>query len=176
MTLEMIVFAIVALITLAAAVMVVTTKNIFYAALWLILPLFGVAVIYVLLNMGFLAMVQVIIYVGAIAILFIFAIMLVNPAFVNGEKRFNEDWLMALILAGVLFVAFLWLLSRWAGFLTVPATSAAELANADPVRALGVALVSPDKYLIPFELASVLLIAAMIGAIYVAWGKTWKKK
>lgn len=175
MTIEMIVFIFVALATLGAAVMVVTSRNVFYAALWLILNLFGVAVVYVLLNMGFFGMVQVIIYVGAIAVLFIFAIMLVNPNFVGKDRLFNEDWLMALILAGVLFGGLIWMFTRWNGFMTVPATSASALAKADPVRALGLALVSPEAYLIPFELASVLLVAAMIGAIYVAWGKSWKK-
>jgi NADH-quinone oxidoreductase subunit J len=175
MTPEMILFILVALITLTAAILVMTSRNILHAALWLILALFGVAAMYVILNLGFFAMAQVIIYVGAISILFIFAIMLVSQQ--NSVRRFNEDWLMALILAGVLFGGLVWLLSRWSGFgVTAPATATAELIKTDPVRQLGAALVSPQGYLIPFEVASLLLIAAMIGAIYVAWGKTLRKK
>ncbi len=174
MTPEMILFVLIAGATLVAAVLVMTSRNILHAALWLILTLFGVAAVYVILNLGFFAMAQVIIYIGAISILFIFAIMLVNQQ--NPGKRFNEDWLMALILAGILFGGLVWLLSRWSGFsVTSPATSAADLLKIDPIRQLGAALVSPNGYLIPFEVASLLLIAAMIGAIYVAWGKTVRK-
>jgi len=175
MTPEMFFFIVVALITLTAAILVMISRDVFHAALWLILALFGVAAMYVILNLGFFAMAQVIIYIGAISILFIFAIMLVNQQ--SPGRRFNEDWLMALILAGVLFGGLIWLLSRWSGFgVNTPATATAELIKTDPVRQLGVALVSPQGYLIPFEVASLLLIAAMIGAIYVAWGRTLRKK
>ncbi len=176
MTPEMVIFLLIGLVTLGAAVMVVTTRNIFHAVLWLILALFGVAGIYVLLNVGFFAVAQVIIYVGAIAILFIFAIMLVSPAKQEKDKIFNEDWLMALILACILFAGLVWMASLWSGFGVVPATSLAELQKSDPIRQIGSALVDPDGYLLPFEVVSVLLIAAMIGAIYIAWGKSWKRK
>lgn len=176
MTPEMILFVIVGLATLFAAAMVVTTRNIFYAALWLVVALFGVAIVFVLLNAGFFAAAQVIIYIGAIVILFIFAIMLTNPSQQNVQKRFNEDWLMALIISCILFASLIWLLTRWTGIGVVPATSLGELNKLDPIRKLGEILVAPDGYLIPFELASVLLIAAMIGAIYIAWGKPLKKK
>ena len=76
MTVEQIVFLFTAFITLAAALMVVVARNLVRSALWLVLTLFGVAVMYVLLHAGFLAVVQVVIYIGAIAILMIFAIML----------------------------------------------------------------------------------------------------
>lgn len=175
MTPEMILFVLVALITLVAAILVVTSRNIIHAALWLILALLGVAAVYVILNLGFFAMAQVIIYVGAISILFIFAIMLVSQQ--NSGRIFNEDWLMALILACILFGGLIWLLSRWSGFgVTSPSMAAGEMLKIDPVRQLGIALVSPDGFLIPFEVASLLLIAAMIGSIYVAWGKTFRKK
>jgi NADH-quinone oxidoreductase subunit J len=176
MTPEMIIFILVALVTLATAILVVTTRNILHAALWLIATLVGVACLYVLLNVPFFAMAQVIIYVGAIAILFIFAIMLVRINTPSGVKVFNEDWLMGLILAGVFLGGMIWMLSRWTGFDTIPATAISEIEKINPVKLLGIVLVSPNGYLIPFEVASVLLIAALIGAIYIAWGKTLRNK
>ena len=76
MTPNHILFLITAFIILASAVMMVGSKRMMYSALWLILTLFGVAVIFILLNNSFFAIVQVIIYIGAIAILIVFAIML----------------------------------------------------------------------------------------------------
>ncbi len=76
MTALQIIFILVAARTLGAGLMVVTARNLIHSALWLVLALFGVAVLYVLLEAGFLAVVQVVVYIGAIAILIIFAIML----------------------------------------------------------------------------------------------------
>lgn len=172
MTLDMILFLVVALVTLAAGFMVVTTSNIVHAALWLILNLFAIAVLYVMLNAGFFAMVQVVVYIGAIAILFIFAIMLTRQAMGDSGPRFNTDWPMAAILGLVLMAALIWMLSQWKHFMTLPPTLASDT---DTLLQLGQALVSPNAFFIPFEIASVLLIAAMIGAIYVAWGKSGGK-
>ena len=74
MTAMQIFFLIVGLVVLGSALMVVTTGNLIHAALWLIVTLFGVAVLYAILNASFLAVVQVVVYIGAIAILFIFAV------------------------------------------------------------------------------------------------------
>ena len=76
MTALQVIFLITAVGTLGSALMVVITRNLVHAALWLVAALFGVAVIFVQLNAGFLAIAQVVIYIGAIAILMIFAIML----------------------------------------------------------------------------------------------------
>ncbi|MEI7988625.1 MAG: NADH-quinone oxidoreductase subunit J [Chloroflexota bacterium] len=176
MTPEMIIFILIALVTLGTAILVVTTRNILHAALWLIATLVGVACFYVLLNAPFFAMAQVIIYVGAIAILFIFAIMLVRVITPSGVKVFNEDWLMGLILACVFFGGMIWMLTRWTGFDTIPSVAVSQVDKINPVKLLGIALVSPNGYLIPFEVASVLLVAAMIGAIYIAWGKSLRNK
>jgi NADH-quinone oxidoreductase subunit J len=124
MTASQIIFILVAAATLGAAAMVVITRNMVHAALWLVVALFGVAVLYAVLNAGFLAVAQVVIYIGAIAILMIFAVML-----------------------------------------TLTQLSPRD----DSLAQLGQALVSPNAYVIPFEVASVLLLAALIGAIMVAW-------
>ncbi len=161
-----IIFLIVALITLASAVMVVTSSNLVHSALWLVAALFGVALIFGLLQAGFLAVVQVVVYIGAIAILIIFGIMLTRRIATNSGPRFNENWTWAAVLAVAIFVALGWALLSWPGF-NIQAQPLDP--RADPLTTLGMALVSPNGFVLPFELASVLLFAALIGAIYIAW-------
>jgi len=166
MTALQVIFLIIAVLTLGAALMVVTTRNLVHAALWLVVTLFGVAVLYVLLDAGFLAVAQVIIYIGAIAILFIFAVMLTRRVASDSSPQTNSNWGWAALVAVVLFAGLAWVLGKWPGFFM----QAGELSSrADPLRELGQALVSPNAYVIPFEVASVLLLAALIGAIMVAW-------
>lgn len=163
-----IIFILVAAATLGAALMVVTARNLVHSALWLVGALFGVAIVYGLLNAGFLAVVQVVIYIGAIAILMIFAIMLTrNIAHPESGKRFNANWGWALVIAVIVFGALIWILSGWPGIGMQGAPALG--ADVDPIRDLGFALVSPDHYVLAFELASVLLLAGLIGAIVVAW-------
>lgn len=149
--------------------MVVTTRNLVHAALWLVLTLFGVAVTFVLLNAGFLAVAQVVIYIGAIAILMIFAIMMTRRiGQPQASSQTNPNWVWAAVIAAVFFGGIVMLLSNWPGL----ATAAPEMSSrADPLRQLGVALVSPNQYVIPFEVASVMLLAALIGAIMIAWDR-----
>jgi NADH-quinone oxidoreductase subunit J len=170
-----IVFILVAAATLGSALMVVTSQNLVRSALWLVAALFGVAVVYGTLSAGFLAVVQVVIYIGAIAILMIFAIMMTrNIAKPDSSPRFNANWTWALLIAIVLFAALAWMLSSWQGFgaQMAPLTEL-ELPRPaeDPLTALGIALVSPDQFILAFELASVLLLAALVGAIVVAWDR-----
>lgn len=168
MTPLQIIFLISSVAILGSALMVVTTRNLVHAALWLIVSLFGVAVMYVLLNAGFLAIAQVVIYIGAIAILMIFAIMLTRRVAQDSGPQTNPNWAWAFLVAIVLFGGLAWMLSSWGGFSTqMPDISS----RADPLRQLGQALVSPSAYVIPFEVASVLLVAALIGAIMVAWDR-----
>jgi NADH-quinone oxidoreductase subunit J len=163
-----IVFLVIALITLYAALEVVTTNNMIHAALWLIVTLLGVAGIFVLLNAPFLAVVQVMVYIGAIAILMIFAIMLTRGIGKDDEAQVNKNWPLAAIFGFLMFFSLaLMLIYSGRGNATMPfmADSGAT------ISALGVALVSPNGYVLPFELASVLLLAALIGAIVIAWRK-----
>ena len=92
MTGEQIIFLVVALATLGSGFMVVTTRNLVHAALWLVATLFGVAVVFALLDAGFLAVVQVVVYIGAIAILFIFAVMLTRKDMRDQGPQMNRNW------------------------------------------------------------------------------------
>jgi NADH-quinone oxidoreductase subunit J len=162
------IFIVLAAITLGAAFMVVTSRNLVHAAIWLIVTLFGVACFFVLLNAGFLAVAQVIIYIGAISILLIFAIMLTRRVAQDSGPQINANWVLAALVAILLFGGLVWMNSLWGGFRTpLPVLAPGQ----DSLRMLGLALVSPAAYAIPFEIASVLLLAAMIGAIIVAWDR-----
>lgn len=166
MTPIQIVFLLFAAATLISALMVVSARRIMHAALWLVLTLFGVASIFATLETGFFTVVQVVVYVGAIAILIIFAVMLTRRDLQDTDQQNHRyAWLSALVsllVAGGLIST----LSLWQSFGETRTALAAE--NIDNVAAIGRALVSPDAYAIPFEVASVLLIGALIGAIYVA--------
>jgi len=163
-----IIFLIIAIVTLVGAFQVVTVPNLVHAALWLILALFGVASAFVLLNASFLAVVQVVVYIGAIAILMIFAIMLTRRVIADNEPQFNRSTVLAMVLGFVFFAGLTFMIfSSGAHGVTLPPLAA----RADPISDLGMALVSPDAYIIPFELASILLLAALIGSIVVAWKK-----
>jgi NADH-quinone oxidoreductase subunit J len=166
MTVLQVIFLITAVVTLGGAVMVVTTRNLIHAALWLILTLFGVAVMYGLLSATFFTVIQVVIYIGAIAILMIFAIMLTRRVKQEAGSSVNKGWWLAGFMSLVLFTALVWMFSTWSGFQT---TLPIMPANVDTIKMLGTALVSPNGYVIPFEIASVLLLAALIGAVVVAW-------
>lgn len=145
--------------------MMVTRENLVHAALYLIMALFGVAVIFVLLDAGFLAVVQVLVYIGAIAILMIFAVMLTRGTGPTEPKTMNENVGWALMLSALFGFALIVLIGQWQG---IHAQAPALSASRDTVVELGAALVSPAGYVIPFELASVLLLAALIGALVVA--------
>ena len=154
--------------TLGAGLMVVTARNLVHSALWLVVALFGVAVMYVLLQAGFLAVVQVVIYIGAIAILIIFAHH-ADPQDCPGQRPALQRklGLGAGHRRGDLRAGWSGCSSTWSGFQTLAA--AAEPSASIRCVSLALALVSPDAYVLPFELASVLLLAALIGAMVVAW-------
>jgi len=161
-----ILFLITAVVILASAVMVVSSRNLVHAALWLISALFGVAVLYALLNAGFLAVVQVVIYIGAIAILFIFAVMLTRREMRDTGPGLNKNWWVSALMSILTFGGLAYLLSSWSGF---SQASADIPPGFDAVSALGEALISPDAFVLPFEVASVLLVAALVGAVYIAF-------
>ncbi|MBI5293774.1 MAG: NADH-quinone oxidoreductase subunit J [Chloroflexi bacterium] len=165
MNLSQIIFLVVGAVTIISAVLVVTLRNLVHSALWLIVTLFSVAVLFVLLEAGFMAVVQVVLYIGAIAILIIFAMMLTRRAMSDEASQTNGQWPASLLIAAAAFVSLAGLLNANAW----PALPAADLSGT--VRQLGLALVNLNAFVLPFEVASVLLIVALVGAIYVAGEK-----
>lgn len=165
MTATQILFWVVSAVTLFAAVMVVTRRNLVHAALFLVLALLGVAVFFVLLEAGFLAVVQVVIYIGAIAILLIFGVMLTREVASEDTPAFNANLGLSLLIGFLVFAGLYLALDQWNEF----ASLAPVIDTSNTVEDLGVAFASADGFIIPFEVASILLLGALIGAIAIAW-------
>jgi NADH-quinone oxidoreductase subunit J len=158
-------FVILSVITIGGAILVVADRNLFHGALWLLVSLFGVAGLFVMLSAPFFAAVQVLVYMGAIVILIIFAIMLTQHVMGHREEV-NTRWLLGMVMSLLAFLITV--------FILVLANNSALLTTAevptlgDSVANFGKALVDQNQYALPFELASLLLVAAMIGAIVIA--------
>lgn len=160
------VFVVSGLIALFGALMMVTRRNSIHAALWLIVSFFSLAVIYLTLHAQFIAVAQVMVYAGAIMMLIIFVIMLiqieveaVKKARITGAKVIGT------------FITIILFLEIAAAFLTFQGGSAkpAVAAGAQPVgdvASVGTALYG--KYLFPFEIASILLLVGVVGAVVLA--------
>jgi NADH:ubiquinone oxidoreductase subunit 6 (subunit J) len=155
-----VIFLAIAAVTLVGAFGVVVARSVFVSALFLILSFVGVTGIYVLLQAPFLAGVQLLIYVGAVAVLIIFAVMLTRDVMSEEAPFLNRQWGCAGAIAAVLF-----LLLALVGFLANWRISSAAPPQ-DTILALGEALMS--TYVLPFEVASVFLLVALIGAIVIA--------
>lgn len=158
-------FFVFSLITLGGGVGVVTNQNLFRGTIWLMVSLFGVAGLFVTLSAPFLAAVQILVYIGAIAILFTFAVMLTR-SLTNLRERYYRVWANALG-AGALFVLLM------LGVIAPVWVANPDLAlpvSDEVIRTIdfGVALASGEGFVLPFEVASLLLTAAMIGAIVIA--------
>jgi NADH-quinone oxidoreductase subunit J len=154
-------FVVVALLAVGSALALVLRRNPIHGALFLVINLGCVAVFYLMLGAEFLAAAQIIVYAGAIMVLFVFAIMVLIP----GKEETGPDprrpvRLLALPVGLVLFVQLVLIVTARGA---VPATPAA---TGGGVETLGRLLFT--DYLFPFELTSVLLLAAMIGVLVLA--------
>jgi NADH-quinone oxidoreductase subunit J len=149
-----------AFLIIASSIFVVSSKNIFHSAIFLVLALFGVAGIFVLLNAPFLAAAQVLIYVGAVSMLMIFAVMLTARIADQTVRHTNEQVGTGLIVSAGLLAVILY--SLWKTPFEVSSGVVAEGAG----MTLGQLLLT--KYVLPFEIVSVLLLAALIGAVVIA--------
>jgi NADH:ubiquinone oxidoreductase subunit 6 (subunit J) len=154
------VFFLLAALTLIAGVLVVTVRNVVHSALALVGAFFGVAGIYLLLEAEFLAVVQVLIYVGAISVLILFAIMLTRGLMSSDETGVNAQWAAVALIATFLFMGMFLISAR--GPWPIDTTAI----TTDLVPRLGQLLVT--TYVLPFEVISLLLLGALIGALMIA--------
>ncbi|WP_111626444.1 NADH-quinone oxidoreductase subunit J family protein [Larkinella arboricola] len=165
-----IVFYLFILFTLGSALMVLLTKNVLYAAFFLLLTLLGVAGLFVLAGADFLAVSQIMIYVGGVLVLIIFGVMLTNknqtkpteytqPNHILTQHR---SWLWALLVAGGIFSVLYTALVR-GNFVLL---HQGDVTYRSTVDIIGRQLMT--EYLIPFEIAGVLLLVALIGATTIA--------
>jgi NADH-quinone oxidoreductase subunit J len=158
----LIAFYLFATLTIAAAVAVIFARNPVHSVLWLILAFFNAAGLMLLVGAEFIAMLVVIVYVGAVAVLFLFVVMMLDVDFSSLRSGFTRNLPFGLLIALVLLAEIVIAVSAWrAG----PALSGREVAaTAQPnIVALGQLLYS--RYLLPFELAGLILLVAMVGAI-----------
>jgi len=162
MTIQHVVFIILSAIALAGALGVVLSRRLFRSALFLVLSFVGVAGFYILLEAGLLAMIQLLVYVGAIAILIIFAIMLSRQAMTTDDKVLNEQWAMGGLVAVLLLAALIYVLVQ------VNWQVVEGPVSANSIQRLGESLVSSKGFVLPFEVASVLLLVALVGAVIIA--------
>lgn len=164
---EQFIFILVSVITIGSALAVVTNRNLFHAALALMVTFLGVAGLYVLLEAGFLAAAQLLVYIGAISILIIFAIMMTRRLMQATELPFNSQWGLGLFASIVVFAVLFFVIgSYWP---LQPDAASLRPVSGDSIVRLGMAFVGANELVLAFELASVLLLAALVGAIWVAW-------
>jgi NADH-quinone oxidoreductase subunit J len=154
--------------TLGGALGVVSSRNLFHSALFLILSFFGVTGYYALLDAGFLAVVQLFVYIGAISVLVLFAIMFARRMMDATQTQANHQWWLSAPIALVLFAIIMGVVAsvKWP-------LSQAQPTN-DTVLQLGLAFLG--SYLIPFEVVGILLSAALIGAVILAREKVEAEK
>ncbi|MBI4461409.1 MAG: NADH-quinone oxidoreductase subunit J [Acidobacteria bacterium] len=155
-----------AAVAVVSAILVITRRNPVHSAIFLIVTLLSVAGLYLQLRAEFLAAVQIILYIGGVMVLFLFVILLVKLDVAVQQRPFNRQWgiagLAALVLLGELGATFY--LGR-EGFWLPPAPLSASVFEAN-TETIGEALF--QDYLLPFEIASLLLLVAMIGAVIMA--------
>lgn len=158
-----IVFWILSIVILISGMMVVSLKNIFHCALFLIVCLFSVAGIFILLDAEFLAVAQVLIYVGAVAILMIFAVMLTSNLASREIKQTNENSVVTFFVCLIFLMATLTMLYH-----TDVWNYAKDQIPATESNTMMLGKLLMTKFMLPFEVVSVVLLAAMIGAIVLA--------
>jgi NADH-quinone oxidoreductase subunit J len=154
-------FGIIAALMILGAIRVVTSNNVVHAALWLVLVLAGAAAQYILLAAEFVAVTQVLVYVGAVTVLFIFGTMLTRAQIGRERDLNNRSWPLALLVALVLGGTLVYVLLDAFGDDELPEDPAIQ-----SVQNVSDSIFGP--YLIPFWALSFVLLAAMVGAIVLA--------
>ncbi len=166
MTLQAIAFYLMALVTLGAGFAVVSAKNPVHSVLWLILAFFSAAGLFVLMGAEFLAMLLVVVYVGAVAVLFLFVVMMLDVDFAQLRQGFAQYMPLGLIIAGAL-AAEMVLVSTTVATKGAARLSETPMANggADVTNAEAIGRVLYTDYIYFFQAAGLVLLVAMIGAI-----------
>ncbi len=159
---EQLAFWILAAVIVVCALLVIFSKNIVHSTLWLVIVFLGVAVVFLMLDAMYLAVIQVLIYAGAVSIMIIFAVMLTQRSNMKETNPFNYRIFIAAPLVGLIVVV--------AGLLAYLSAHGMLLSGTavptDTVAHIGELLLT--KYVIPFEAAAILLLVALVGAVFLA--------
>ncbi|HVM22233.1 MAG TPA: NADH-quinone oxidoreductase subunit J [Sphingomicrobium sp.] len=155
-------FYLFATLTIAAAVAVIFARNPVHSVLWLILAFFNSAGLMLLVGAEFIAMLVVIVYVGAVAVLFLFVVMMLDIDFASLRSGFTKNLpfgvIIALVLLGEIVVA---IMAHNAG----PAMAGREIPDSNVPNIVALGQLMYSRYLLAFELAGLILLVAMVGAI-----------
>lgn len=150
-------------ILLSSAMMVVTTRNMVYSVMFLILSFVNAAALFLLVGAEFIAMLLIVVYVGAIAVLFLFVVMMLNVDIKKTKEKANK-YLPVLLMIGLVFFVEILLVSKFSSIKTYETTSLYQIdSNVTNIKAIGNVLYT--DFIIPFQLAGAILFVAMIGAI-----------
>jgi NADH-quinone oxidoreductase subunit J len=166
MSIQLILFIVLAFVAALSSVMMITRPNAVISAVFLVLNFFAIAGLYLLLNAQFIAVVEVIVYAGAIMVLFLFVLMLLNTEAENKlfvDKRAIKFF--ALLVSAFVFVQLVYLILFGRPSRTLTPDETASV-NAGTIQAIGSQLYT--NYIVPFEAAGFLLLAATIGALVLA--------
>ena len=160
-------FGVLSVLIIGFALAMVLSKNLVHSAIFMAATFIGVAGIYLTLSAGFLAAVQILIYVGAISILMVFGVMLTRRGDISASNLFNKNILTGVVVSAALFIILgrLIMTSEWTSSLfTSPESTVGPIAD-----------LMMNVYVIPFEAAALLLLAAMVGAIIIAKGAKYTR-
>lgn len=159
-------FAYFAAVITGTSILVITRKNPVHSVIWMLVLFLHIAALYIFLNAEFLAAIQIIVYAGAILVLFLFVIMLLNLRKEETERKFQRHWVLS-TLAGALFAVFLILILRKITVFPAPGPYSIQAMQSEGnIMVIGKVLYT--EYLLPFEIASVILLVAIIGAVVLA--------
>jgi NADH-quinone oxidoreductase subunit J len=157
-------FWVFSLILLGSAAMVVTSRNPVHSVLFLILAFFNAAALFLIAGAEFLAMILVIVYVGAVAVLFLFVVMMLDVDFSALREGFQKYWAVGAVVGTLLFGELLSVLFGWRFATDAPALRLSQMpAQVENTRALGNVLYT--QYIFLFQLSGLILLVAMMGAI-----------
>lgn len=158
---EQIIFFLVAFLAVASAVYFVFARNPLYSVLSLIVTFFSIAAMYILLNAQFLGIVQVIVYAGAIMVLFLYVLMMLNLNKNDESKKQNLSKFFGVFAAGILLIGLL------GAFKGLKGNSFAGNVDSSVGLTKNLGRLLFNEYVLPFELASILILAGIVGAVLI---------
>jgi NADH-quinone oxidoreductase subunit J len=156
-----IVFLLTAVLTVAGALAAALLRNLVHCALSLTVTFAGLALLYLQLDAQFAGFAQILVYIGAVAILVVFAILLTRGSGIPEYRSYSTSWFAGLTIAAAIFALLTWAVTK-----SLPTNATATSAPAATVQSIGAALMS--SYALPLEIVAVLLTVALIGAVIVA--------
>jgi NADH-quinone oxidoreductase subunit J len=160
-------FYVFALLTLGGGIFTITRRNAVHSAIALIVSLLGVAGLYLMQHAEFLFATQIVLYIGGIMLLFLFVIMLVNLDEAAKQRQFNRQWWVALAcILGIVAQSAFFVYKGAAAFPWNKPVAAAADPKAGNTELIADVLFS--EYLLPFEIASILLLVAVVGSVFMA--------